>query len=114
MLGSVGSYAEKIVVPADRLVKVPAALDVPKAAALMVQGITAYYLSHLTFALRPGHAVLVHAAAGGVGFLLTQMAKSAGAVVITTVSTPEKARVALKAGADDVIIYTKTSLTKKF
>jgi NADPH2:quinone reductase len=106
-LGSVGSYAEKIVVPGDRLVRVPAGLDLPKATALMIQGITAYYLSHLTFALRPGHTALVHAAAGGVGFLLTQMAKSAGAAVIGTVSTPEKARVALKAGADEVILYTQ-------
>ena len=64
-LGSVGSYAEKVVVPADRLVRVPAALDLQKAAALMVQGITAYYLSHLTFALNPGNTALVHAAAGG-------------------------------------------------
>src|SRR5580704_6641147 len=86
-LGSVGSYAEKVAIPADRLVRVPAALDLQKAAALMVQGITAYYLSNLTFALRPGHTALVHAAAGGVGFLLTQMAKRAGAVVIATVST---------------------------
>jgi NADPH2:quinone reductase len=106
-LGSVGSYAEKVVVPVDRLVKVPATLDLQNAATLMVQGITAYYLSHLTFALRPGHTALVHAAAGGVGFLLTQMAKSAGAVVIATASTSEKASVAREAGADEVIIYTQ-------
>jgi NADPH:quinone reductase len=91
-LGTVGSYAEKIVVPADRLVKVPAALDLQKAAAVVVQGITAYYLSHLTFALRPGHTALVHAAAGGVGLLLTQMAKRAGALVIATVSTSERSK----------------------
>jgi NADPH2:quinone reductase len=112
-LGSVGSYAEKVVVPADRLVKIPAALDLQKAAALMVQGITAYYLSHLTFALKPGHTALVHAAAGGVGLLLTQMAKRAGAVVIATVSTPEKARLAREAGADEVIIYTQSKFDEE-
>jgi len=106
-LGSVGSYAEKVVIPADRLVRFPAGLDLQNTAALMVQGITAYYLSHLTFALRPGHRTLVHAAAGGVGLPLTQMAKKAGAVVIATVSTVEKARLAREAGADEVIIYTE-------
>jgi NADPH2:quinone reductase len=112
-LGSIGSYAEKVVVPADRLVSVPPALDLQKAAALMIQGITAYYLSHLTFALKPGQTALVHAAAGGVGFLLTQMAKSAGAVVIATVSTPEKAKVARDAGADEVIIYTESKFDEE-
>jgi NADPH:quinone reductase len=107
-LGSVGSYAEKVVVPADRLVRVPPALDLQNAAALMVQGVTAYYLSHLTFAVKPGHTVLVHAAAGGIGLLLTQMAKRAGAVVIATVSTAERARLAREAGADEVIIYTRS------
>jgi NADPH2:quinone reductase len=106
-LGSVGSYAERVVGPADRLVRVPAGLDLQNAAALMVQGITAYYLSHLTFALRPEHTALVHAAAGGVGLLLTQMAKRAGAIVIGTVSTVEKAKLAHEAGADEVIIYTE-------
>jgi len=112
-LGWLGSYAEKAVVPADRLVKVPAALELQKAAALMAQGITAYYLSHLTFALGPGHTALVHAAAGGVGLLLTQMAKRAGAVVIATVSTSEKARLAREAGADQVIIYTQTKFDEE-
>jgi NADPH2:quinone reductase len=112
-LGSVGSYAEKVVVPADRLVRVPAALDLQKAAALMVQGITAYYLSHLTFALNPGNTALVHAAAGGVGLLLTQMAKRAGAVVIATVSTSEKAELAREAGADEVIIYTQSKFDEE-
>jgi NADPH:quinone reductase len=106
-LGSIGSYAEKIVVPADRLVRVPASLDLQNAAALMIQGITAFYLSHLTFALKPGHTALVHAAAGGVGLLLTQMAKRAGATVIGTVSTAEKAKLAREAGADEVILYTE-------
>jgi NADPH2:quinone reductase len=112
-LGSVGSYAEKIVVPADRLVRVPTARDLQKAAALMVQGIMAYYLSHLTFALRPGHTALVHAAAGGVGLLLTQMAKRAGALVIATVSTSEKATLAREAGADEVIIYTQSKFDEE-
>jgi NADPH2:quinone reductase len=112
-LGSVGSYAEKVVVPADKLVRVPAALDLQKAAALMVQGITAYYLSHLTFALNPGNTALVHAAAGGVGLLLTQMAKRAGAVVIATVSTSEKAGLAREAGADEVIIYTQSKFDEE-
>ena len=112
-LGSVGSYAEKVAVPADRLVRVPAGLDLQSAAALMVQGITAYYLSHLTFALKPGHTALVHAAAGGVGLLLTQMAKKAGAVVIGTVSTAEKAKPAREMGADEVIIYTETQFDEE-
>ncbi len=79
----------------------------------MVQGVTAYYLSHLTFAVKPGHTVLVHAAAGGVGLLLTQMAKRAGAVVIATVSTAEKARLAREAGADEVIIYTQSKFDEE-
>ncbi len=112
-LGSVGSYAEKLVFPADRLVRVPAALDLQTAAALMTQGITAYYLSHLTFALKAGHTALVHAAAGGVGQLLTQMAKKEGAVVIATVSTTEKARRARDAGADEVIIYTQSKFDEE-
>jgi NADPH:quinone reductase len=107
-LGSVGGYAEKLVVPAGRLVKVPAALDLQTAAALMIQGVTAYYLSHLTFALKPGDTALVHAAAGGVGLLLTQMAKRKGAVVVATVSMTEKAQLARDAGADEVIIYTQS------
>jgi NADPH2:quinone reductase len=112
-LGSVGSYAEKIVVPADRLVRIPAALGLQKAAALMIQGVTAYYLSHLTFPLKPGDIALVHAAAGGVGLLLTQMAKQAGATVIATVSTPEKAERARDAGADEVIIYTQSKFDEE-
>jgi NADPH:quinone reductase len=107
-IGSVGSYAEKEAVPADRLVKIPAGVDLQDAGALILQGITAYYLSHLTFALKPGTTALVHAAAGGVGLLLTQMAKDAGATVIATTSTPQKAALARDAGADEVILYTET------
>jgi NADPH2:quinone reductase len=89
-------------------VKIPSGVDLQDAAALILQGITAYYLSHLTFALKPGTTALVHAAAGGVGLLLTQMAKRAGATVIATTSSPQKAQIAREAGADEVILYTQT------
>jgi NADPH2:quinone reductase len=101
-----GSYATHAIVPAARLVPVPADVDSKTAAAAMLQGMTAHYLSHTTFPLRAGHTCLVHAAAGGVGLLLCQMAKRAGARVIGTVSTEPKAALARKAGADDVILYT--------
>jgi len=107
-ISSVGTYAQKAVVPADRLVKVPSGVDLQDAAALMVQGVTAYYLSHLTFTLKPGTTTLVRAAAGGVGLLLTQIAKRAGATVIATASTPQKAELACEAGAEEVILYTQT------
>jgi NADPH:quinone reductase len=110
---SIGSYAEKAVVPADRVVKVPSGVDLQTAAALMMQGATAYYLSHLTFDLKPGNTALVHAAAGGVGFLLTQMAKNAGARVIATVSTPQKAELARGAGADEIIRYTQVKFDEE-
>jgi NADPH:quinone reductase len=100
-----GSYATHVIVPASRLVSVPPELDVRTAAASMLQGMTAHYLSHSTFAVRAGHTCLVHAAAGGVGLLLCQMIKKAGARVIGTVSTEEKAVLARKAGADEVILY---------
>jgi NADPH:quinone reductase len=106
--GPLGSYAERTAIPARILVKVPPEIDLQNAAALMTQGATAYYLSHLTFALKPGSTALVHAAAGGVGFLLTQMAKNAGATVFATASTPTKAELARKAGADEVILYSQT------
>src|ERR1700760_5061734 len=111
--GPLGSYAEKAIVSAKSLVKVPSGVDLQSAAALMVQGATAYYLSHLTFELRPGHTALVHAAAGGVGFLLTQMAKRAGATVIATASTPKKAELARETGADEVILYTQTNFDEE-
>ena len=103
-----GSYAESVAVPAELLVKVPDRLDLRAAAAVMLQGMTAHYLVDGAFALRAGHACLVHAAAGGVGLLLCQMAKQKGARVIGTVSTEEKAALARSAGADEVIFYTKT------
>ncbi|HEY8417787.1 MAG TPA: quinone oxidoreductase [Limnochordales bacterium] len=103
-----GSYAQYQVVPADRLVKVPADISLQDAAAAMLQGMTAHYLACSTFPLGPGHRALVHAAAGGVGLLLVQVAKLRGATVYGTVSTEEKARLAKEAGADEVILYTRT------
>jgi NADPH2:quinone reductase len=105
--GVPGSYATHNVVPADRLVTLPAGLDARAGAAAMLQGMTAHYLAHTTYPLKPGDACLVHAAAGGVGLLLCQMARRAGARVIGTVSTEEKARLAREAGAHDVILYTQ-------
>ncbi len=102
-----GSYAEYALVPAASLVKVPAGLTMEQAAAAMLQGMTAHYLVHSTFPLKAGETALVHAAAGGVGLLLTQMAKRIGARVIATVSTEEKAELAREAGAADVILYTR-------
>ena len=102
-----GSYAEYAVVPADKLVSVPDGLDLKLAAAVMLQGMTAHYLSHSTFALKAGDVALIHAAAGGVGLLLTQMAAQAGASVIATVSTEEKEKLAREAGAAEVIRYTE-------
>jgi NADPH2:quinone reductase len=102
-----GSYATHTLVPADRLVPLPAGVDARTGAAAMLQGMTAHYLSHSTYPLKPGDTCLVHAAAGGVGLLLCQMAKRAGARVIGTVSTEEKARLAREAGAAEVILYTR-------
>jgi len=105
--GVPGSYATHNVVPADRLVALPPDLDARAGAAAMLQGMTAHYLAHSTYPLKRGDTCLVHAAAGGVGLLLCQMAKRAGARVIGTVSTEEKARLAREAGADEVIVYTR-------
>jgi len=106
--GSVlGSYAEYALVSAAQLVKVPAGLSLHQAATALMQGMTAHYLSHSTFPLHEGQTALVHAGAGGVGLLLTQMATRLGARVITTVSTPAKAELSRAAGAADVILYTK-------
>ncbi len=102
-----GSYAEYAAVPADRLVKIPAGVSERDAAAAMLQGMTAHYLSHDTYPLKKGETALIHAAAGGVGLLLVQMAHNIGARVIATVSTEEKAVLARAAGADDVILYTQ-------
>lgn len=102
-----GSYAEYALVPAAQLIKVPAKLSPEQAAAAMLQGMTAHYLSHSTFPLKKGDTALVHAAAGGVGLLLTQMATQLGARVLATVSTPAKAELAQEAGAAEVILYTE-------
>ena len=105
--GAGASYAEKVAVPSWRLVKMPAGLDAEAGAAVMLQGMTAHYLCHATYPLKPGDTCLVHAAAGGVGLLLTQMSKWLGATVIGTVSTEEKADLARQAGADHVINYSE-------
>ena len=102
-----GSYAEYAAVPAAQLVKLPAQVDFQTAAAAMLQGMTAHYLTHSTFALKGGDTCLVHAAAGGAGGLIVQMAKMIGALVIGTVSTPAKAEIARSHGADEVILYTE-------
>jgi NADPH2:quinone reductase len=102
-----GSYAEYARVPATQLVKVPQGLSMEQAAAAMLQGMTAHYLSHSTYPLKAGDTALIHAGAGGVGLLLTQMASRLGARVITTVSTPAKAKLSRAAGASNVILYTK-------
>ncbi len=104
---ALGSYAESVRLPAQKAVAVPAGVDSRTAAALMLQGMTAQYLSTSTFPLAKGHTCLVHAAAGGVGLLLVQMAKARGARVIGTVSTEAKAALARGAGADEVILYAQ-------
>ena len=106
-----GSYADLAAVPERHLVRVPAAVGLRSAAAAMLQGMTAHYLTHDTYPVTPGDAVLVHAAAGGTGLLLVQMAKMRGARVFGTVSTAEKARIAEAAGADAVIDYTAADFT---
>ena len=105
--GVPGSYAECNVVPAATLVKLPEAIDTRTAAAVMLQGMTVHYLAYSTFPLENGHTALVHAAAGGVGLVLVQVAKMRGARVIGTCSTPEKAERVRQAGADEVILYTE-------
>jgi NADPH:quinone reductase len=104
--GPIGAYAERVAVPAERLVPIPPGLEAETAAAAMLQGLTAHYLTHSTYPLRHGETCLVHAAAGGVGLLLRQIARRRGARVIGTVSTEAKARLAREAGAEAVILYT--------
>ena len=106
-------YAEEAIVPADRLVRVPDGVDLDAAAAVMLQGMTAQYLCESTFPAGPEHTALVHAAAGGVGLLLTQMLSAKGTRVIATTSTPEKAELARGAGAADVVLYTETDLVEE-
>ena len=102
-----GSYAEYAIVPSWQLVKVPDKVEDALAAAVMLQGMTAHYLVKSTFALQQGHVALIHAAAGGVGLLLTQMARSLGAKVIGTVGSAGKAKLAREAGADEVVLYSE-------
>jgi NADPH2:quinone reductase len=104
---SLGSYAEYAAVPANRLVKIPDDLDFEQAAAAMLQGMTAHYLLYSSYPLKQGETALIHAAAGGVGLLLVQMAKKIGARVIATAGTPQKAQLARDAGADECIVYTE-------
>ena len=109
-----GAYAEYAVVPAERLVPFNVTLvEARLAAAVMLQGMTAHYLTHSTFPLEEGHTALVHAAAGGVGLLLVQMAKMRGATVIGTVGSEEKAKLAKGAGADEVILYTEQDFVEE-
>ena len=105
--GPLGSYAEYAALPADKLVPIPSGVTDQQAAAVMLQGMTAHYLSHDTYPLKRGETALVHAAAGGVGLLLVQMAHHIGARVLATVSTEEKSKLAREAGADEVILYTR-------
>ncbi|MBV8903854.1 MAG: quinone oxidoreductase [Acidobacteriia bacterium] len=102
-----GSYAEYAVIPAWQAVKIPDDVDFPTAAGVMLQGLTAHYLTHSTFPLGAGDRCLIHAAAGGVGTLLVQMAKMRGAHVIATVGDEAKAKIVQDLGADDIIIYTR-------
>lgn len=102
-----GAYADSVVIAADRLVPVPNGVTSRVAAAVLLQGMTVQYLVTDTFGLKPGHTCLIHAAAGGVGLLLIQVAKLKGATVVGTVSTPEKAQLARDAGADHVINYVE-------
>lgn len=104
-----GTFAEVVVIPASQVVIIPDEMSFEIAAAVMLQGLTAYYLSHLTYAIKKNDTVLIHAGAGGVGLLLIQLAKMLGAKVITTVSTDDKANLVKNAGADHVILYTQES-----
>jgi NADPH2:quinone reductase len=108
---AVGGYAAEAVAPAAHVVKIPDGVATPTAAALMLQGLTAHYLATDTFPLKAGDTALIHAAAGGVGLLLVQLAKRAGARVIATVGTDEKVALARGAGADEVVAYTRENFT---
>ena len=111
--GIAGSYAEQAVIPATRLVKMPEGLDAKAGAAAMLQGMTAHYLCHSTYAVKSGDRVLIHAGAGGVGLLLIQMVKRLGGYVYSTVSTEAKAELAKEAGADQVILYTQQDFAEE-
>ena len=108
-----GSYAEQAVVPASRLIKMPAGLDARDGAAAMLQGMTAHYLCYSTYPVKQGDRTLIHAGAGGVGLLLIQMVKALGGYVFSTVSTDAKADLAREAGADHVILYTRQDFAEE-
>ena len=110
---NIGSYAEYSIVPEWKLAKIPDYIDTKTACAAMLQGMTAHYLTHSTFKIKKDDIILLHAAAGGVGLLLTQIAKNIGAKVIGTASTEEKAKIAKEAGADEIINYTKENFEEK-
>ena len=107
------SYAEKVLAQAWRLIKMPDDMDIELGAASMLQGMTAHYLSQSVYPLKEGDTALVHSGAGGVGLLLIQMAKMRGAAVITTVSTGEKAEIAMNAGADHAVLYTQQDFVEE-
>ena len=111
--GVLGAHAEYALVPAGRLIPLPSEISATQAAALMLQGMTAHYLACSTYPLRHGDRCLVHAAAGGVGLLLVQIARMRGARVIATAGSEEKAQLAREAGADDVIIYTRQDFVQE-
>ena len=111
--GTRGTYAEFACAPAADLLKIPEGMSFQQAAAVLLQGLTAHYLAHDTHAIRAGETVLIHAGAGGVGLLLTQMAKRLGARVLTTVSTEQKAELSRGAGADKVVLYTTDSFVEE-
>jgi NADPH2:quinone reductase len=111
--GTRGTYAEFARAPASDLLRIPDAMSFQQAAAVLLQGLTAHYLAHDTHAIRAGETVLIHAGAGGVGLLLTQMAKRMGARVLTTVSTQQKAELSRGAGADKVVLYTTESFVEE-
>ncbi len=108
---AIGAYAAEALLPAAQTVPVPAGVTLEQAAAVLLQGLTAHYLAVDTFPLGPGHSALVHAAAGGVGLLLVQIAKRRGARVIATVGTEAKAALAREAGADEVCVYSRDNFT---
>ena len=111
--GVFGSYAEMASVPASKLIKLPDGLDARSGAAVMLQGMTAHYLCHSTYAVQAGDKVLIHAGAGGVGLLLTQMVKKLGGYVFSTVSTEEKAQLSRDAGSDQVILYGEQDFSEE-
>jgi NADPH2:quinone reductase len=111
--GPVGAYAEARNIPADRLVKLPDAIDFKTGAAMMLQGLTAQYLLRRTYRVQPGDTILIHAAAGGVGLIVCQWAKALGATVIGTVSSDDKAALAKAHGCDHAIVYTRENFTER-